>query len=62
MKKLQLNKRTIAQMDKTEMESVKGGICYASCKNGSRKGKKCCGSNGWDPGDAHIISLSFVKS
>lgn len=45
MNKLKLNKKTIAQMDRSEMNSIKGGIdiCLISCKNvGTRKSKKCC--------------------
>ncbi|WP_282086587.1 class I lanthipeptide [Aquimarina algiphila] len=50
MKKLKLNKEAISQMDRNEMTFVKGGgegfidisICFVSCKNGSKKGKKCC--------------------
>lgn len=52
MKKLQLNKRTVAQMDRMQMRNVKGGInlgirfdwpCVASCPGvGSLKGKLCC--------------------
>lgn len=49
MEKLQLNKRTIAQMDRMQMRNVKGGInipvCLMSCPGvGSRAGKskKCC--------------------
>jgi natural product precursor len=46
MKKLQLNKKTVAQMDRLEMSSVKGGgICFISCNNGTRKTKKCCAAN-----------------
>ncbi len=46
MKKLKLNKKTISQMDRFEMESVNGGgICVISCNNGTRKSKACCGSN-----------------
>lgn len=47
MKKLKLNKKTIAQMDRIEMSSVKGGdgICLISCNNGTRKTKNCCGTN-----------------
>lgn len=47
MNKLKLNKKTIAQMDRVEMNTVKGGInigiCLHSCPNGSRKSKNCCG-------------------
>ncbi len=45
MKKLELNKETISQMDENQMATVNGGllsICLISCKNGSRKGKACC--------------------
>jgi hypothetical protein len=47
MKKLKLNKKTVAQMDRLEMSSVKGGIeiCLISCDNGTRKTKNCCGTN-----------------
>ncbi|MCO7184270.1 class I lanthipeptide [Tenacibaculum sp. XPcli2-G] len=45
MKKLQLNKKTVAQMDRLEMSSVKGGLCFISCNNGTRKTKNCCGTN-----------------
>ncbi len=44
MTKLNLNKETISQMDKNEMEATNGGfeVCLKSCANGSRKGKSCC--------------------
>ncbi len=45
MKKLQLNKKTISQMNNSEMQEVNGGIlgiCLVSCPRGSRKGKACC--------------------
>lgn len=48
MKKLNLNKKTISQMDRVEMNAVNGGdwsICIASCKRGTRKGKNCCGND-----------------
>lgn len=61
MNKLNLNKKTVSQMDRVEMGAVKGGICIASCKRGSRRTKKCCGGDGWDPGDQTIISLSGVQ-
>lgn len=62
MKKLNLNKKTVAQMDRIEMGSVNGGICIASCPRGSRKGKKCCGENTVaDPGDATIITFGTVQ-
>ncbi|MEL6561289.1 MAG: class I lanthipeptide [Bacteroidota bacterium] len=61
MKKLRLNKRTIARMDKAEMESVKGGLCLVSCKNGSAKGKKCCGPDGFEQGVSPFPHLTFIK-
>ncbi|XLS30478.1 class I lanthipeptide [Flavobacteriaceae bacterium M23B6Z8] len=54
MKKLDLNKRTISQLDKVEMNEINGGgsvsvgFCIASCERGSRKGKDCCDSGGID--------------
>lgn len=47
MEKLQLNKRTIAQMDRMQMRNVKGGIafdlpCLVSCNNGTNATKNCC--------------------
>ena len=47
MKKLKLNRKTIAQMERAEMGSVKGGLklCIISCANGSRKSKRCCGGS-----------------
>lgn len=52
MKKLELNKETISQMDKTQMAVVNGGdflgICLKSCANGSRKLKACCQTDEFD--------------
>ncbi len=52
MKKLQLNKETISQMDKNQMAVVNGGnflgICLRSCANGSRKLKSCCQTDEYD--------------
>jgi bacteriocin-like protein len=45
MKKLELNKKAISQMDKNEMATVNGGllgICLSSCPSGTRKMKSCC--------------------
>ncbi len=49
MKKLNLNKKTVSQMDRVEMDGINGGgsisvgFCLASCARGSRKTKTCCG-------------------
>ncbi len=48
MKKLNLNKKTVSQMDRVEMDGINGGdfsFCIASCKRGSRKTKTCCGND-----------------
>lgn len=42
MEKLQLNKRTIAQMDRMQMRNVRGGICIVTCKNASIRTRNCC--------------------
>jgi|GEM_PF-5701006 len=54
MKKLDLNKKTISALNKSEMSSIAGGICIVTCKRGSARGKDCCGSGTID------ISLSGV--
>lgn len=51
MKKLQLNKKTISQLDRKQMQTINGGIeiplpCLSSCKNvGTTRSKACCNSN-----------------
>lgn len=61
MKKLQLNKKTVSQMDRVEMDGINGGgsitvgFCIASCARGSRRGKKCCGGGEIDG----FISISL---
>lgn len=49
MKKLQLNKKTVSQLDRNQMKSINGGlnidVCFSSCPNvGTKKSKSCCGS------------------
>lgn len=50
MKKLQLNKKTVSQLDRNQMKNINGGlieipICFSSCPNvGTKKSKSCCGS------------------
>ena len=56
MNKLNLNKETISQMDKTEMAQINGGdikICLVSCPSGTEKEKNCC------KGDPHGITISI---
>ncbi len=51
MKKLELNKTTISEMNKNQLSRITGGlfgICLKSCANGSRKGKKCCDNDSLD--------------
>lgn len=61
MEKLQLNKRTIAQMDRMQMRNVKGGAsfplpCVISCAGpGSRALKRCCARNHPDAYKAELI-------
>ncbi|WP_282081136.1 class I lanthipeptide [Aquimarina algiphila] len=43
-KKLKLNKETVSELSKTEMQEVEGGFCIASCRRGSARYKGCCGS------------------
>ncbi len=51
MKKLQLNKKTISQMNDGAMANINGGflgICLSSCPRGSLKGKSCCQTDEYD--------------
>lgn len=53
MKKLELNKKTISQLDRKQMRTINGGDdakitiplpCLSSCPNaGTTKSKACCG-------------------
>jgi hypothetical protein len=60
MKKLQLNKKVVSALNKSEMRTINGGladaeaISLASCKRGSDRHKDCCKSGRID------ISLSGV--
>lgn len=47
--KLELNKKVISSLNRSEMEMIKGGtkwtiltISIASCERGTRLGKECC--------------------
>lgn len=48
MKKLQLNKKVVSALNKSEMRAINGGlqaeISIASCKRGSDLHKDCCNS------------------
>lgn len=60
MKKLQLNKKVVSALNKSEMRAIKGGleqaeISIASCKRGSALHKDCCNSGRID------LSLSTVS-
>ena len=49
MKKLQLNKKVVSALNKSEMRAINGGLAEAeisivSCKRGSARGKDCCES------------------
>lgn len=55
--KLELNKKVISSLNRSEMEMIKGGtkwsifgISIASCARGTRLGKDCCNDEfGVDP-------------
>ena len=61
MKKLQLNKKVVSALNKSEMRTINGGladaeaISIASCNRGSERNKDCCKSGRID------ISLSTVS-